>query len=335
MEAWWHAFGVGQLQILTVYQNDRLAGVLPLRRLGGVLSSTTNAHTPQFGFLAANEMAAEKLAQAAFSQDARRIDLSFLLADDTGLSLTRATADAQHYRVFTESIEGLPYVGIDGTSWEEYEKGLRKSHRGDVRRQRRRLEEQGDLMLEVRDGTQGLEGLLEEGFGVESSGWKDAEGTSIKAHPARRHFYTEVAQWAAERGWLRLAFLRLDGRALAFDYCLEFNRTHYLLKTGYDRVYERFSPGKVLRHLMLARAFSEGLAAYELLGHRLEPWKQNWTNACRELQSVHMFAPTALGSLDRMAYVGSKRARSLVRSPIFPERGYRLLQRMRSRLRRV
>ena len=126
---------------------------------------------------------------------------------------------------------------------------MRKSHRGDVRRQRRRLEEQGDLTLEARDGTHGLEGLLEEGFGVEGSGWMDAEGASIKAHPARRRFYTEVAQWAAERAWLRLAFLRLDERALAFDYCLEFNRTHYLLKTGYDRVYERFSPGKVLRHL--------------------------------------------------------------------------------------
>lgn len=84
-----------------------------------MLSSATNAHTPQFGILVANEVAAEKLAQAAFSQGARHINLSFLLADDTGLSLTRATADAQRYRVFTESIEGLPYVGIDGTSWEE------------------------------------------------------------------------------------------------------------------------------------------------------------------------------------------------------------------------
>ena len=329
MEAWWHAFGAGQLQILTVYQNGRLAGVLPLRRLGGVLSSTANSHTPLFGFLAANEMAAEKLAQAPFSENARRIELSFLLANDAGLSLIQAAADAQRYRVFTQSIRGLPYVAIDGMSWEEYEKGLRKSHRGDVRRQRRRLEEEGDLRLDVRDGTQGLEGLLEEGFGVEGSGWKDAEGTSIKAHPATRRFYTEVAGWAAEHGWLRLAFLRLDGRAIAFDYCLELDRTHYLLKTGYDPAYERFSPGKVLRYLMLARAFSEGLAAYELLG-RLESWKQNWTNAYRELQSLHMFAPTALGFLDRMAYVGahvaSKHARRLVRSPIFPERGYRLVK---------
>jgi CelD/BcsL family acetyltransferase involved in cellulose biosynthesis len=336
IEAWWHAFGEGRLQILTVYQDGRLVGVLPLRRLRGALSSTTNGHTPLFGFLAANEAAAGKLAQALFSQNARSIDLSFLRATDTGLSLTRAAGDAERYRVFTESIRALPYVPIDGTSWDAYEKELSKSHLKDIRRQRRRLEGEGHVTLDVRDGTEGLDELLEEGFGVEGSGWKDAEGTSIKAHPATRRFYTEVARWASRRGWLRLGFLRLDGRALAFDYCLELDRIHYALKGGYDPAYGRFSPGKVLQYLMLARAFSEGLAAYELLGV-IVPWKQKWTSACRELQSLHMFAPTALGFLDRTAYVGthsaSKHARSLARSPIFPERGYRLLQRMRSRLR--
>lgn len=338
MKAWWHAFGAGRLQILTVYQNGHLAGVLPLRRLRGALRSTTNAHTPLFGFLAANEAAASKLAQALFSQNASRIDLSHLLAEDIGLFLTRAAGDARRYRVFTESIPALPYVAIDGTSWDAYEKGLHKNHRGDSRRQRRRLEEKGHLTLDVRDGTEGLNGLLEEGFRVESSGWKGAEGTSIKAHPATRRFYTEVARWASERDWLRLAFLRLDGRALAFDYCLELDRTHYLLKTGYDPAYERFSPGKVLRYLMLVRAFSEGLAAYELLGV-VDPWKQKWASACRELQSLHMFAPTGLGFLNRPAYVGthsaSEHARRLARSPIVPERGYLLLKRVRSRLRRV
>jgi CelD/BcsL family acetyltransferase involved in cellulose biosynthesis len=329
IEAWGHAFGGGRHEILAVYQNGCLAGVLPLLRLGKVLSSTTNAHTPLFGFLAANAMAAEKLAQALFSQDARRVDLSFLLSEDTGLSLARAAGDAAGYRELKESEWRLPYVTIDGTSWDAYEKGLAKNHRGDARRQRRRLEKKGHLTLDVRDGTEGLNELLEEGFGVEGSGWKDAEGTSIKAQQATHRFYTEVARWASERGWLRLAFLRLDGQALAFDFCLECDKIHYLLKTGYDPVYANYSPGKVLRYLMLARAFSESLATYELLGP-LDPWKQKWTSAYRELHSLHIFAPTVLGFLDSTAYMSgrlaSKHARSLVRSPIFPERGYRLLK---------
>ena len=146
--------------------------------------------------------------------------------------------------------------------------------------------------MEVCDGTENLDERLEEGFRIEGSGWKVAEGTSTNARPATRRLYTEVARWAAEHGSLRLAFLRLDERALAFDFCLEYHKFHYMLKTGYDPAYARFSPGKVLRHLMLARALSEGLPAYELLG-AVDPSKQKWTSACRELQSLHNFAPTA------------------------------------------
>jgi hypothetical protein len=108
-----------------------------------------------------------------------------------------------------------------------------------------------------------------------------------------RRFYTEVGHWAAEQGWLQLAFLRLNGRTLAFDYCLEYNNIHYMLKIGYDPAYGKFSPGKVLRHLMLARAFSEGISIYELLG-AFEPWKQKWTDVYYELRSLHMFTREGL-----------------------------------------
>src|SRR4028119_457958 len=160
----------------------------------------------------------------------------------------------------------------------------------------------------------------------------EPEGTSINAHPSTRRFYTEVAHWAAERGKLRLAFLRLDGQPLAFDFCLECRKIHYMLKTGYDPAYARFSPGKVLRHLMLARAFSEGLAVYDF-GGLAEPYKQKYTDAYRELRSLRMFAPTPLGFLDRKAFEYGRpayeRAKGLARSSL-GERGFRLLKRGRA-----
>ena len=123
--------------------------------------------------------------------------------------------------------------------------------------------------------------------------------------------------------------MRLDGRALAFDYCLEYNKVHYVLKTGYDPAYERFSPGKVLRQLMLERAFSEGIATYDF-GGAPEPWKQKWTNAYCERQFLRMFAPTTLGSLDRAVFVGRRLAVELTKraaqSPLLPERSRRLVE---------
>ncbi len=327
--AWWHAYGKGHLQTLAAYQNGRLSGILPMQQNRGVLSSTTNSETPLFGFLAANEAAVHQLVDALTSQKARRIDLHLLHPVVEGISPARATADASGYRVITRSTQGSPYVTIEGTSWEAYESRLRGKFRRELRRRRRRLEEEGWLTLEVSDGTEGLDELLEEGLCVEGSGWKEAEGTSINARSATRRFYTEVAHWAAERGLLRLAFLRLDGRALAFDYCFEYNRTHYLVKTGFDSAYGRFAPGMIMRYLMLKRAFSEALDTYDFLGS-FDTWKQEWTGMSRELQSLHMFAPTGLGLLDQATFVGvrsmSRRAKELTRSPIFPEGGRSLLE---------
>lgn len=331
--AWWRAFGRGRLRIIAAYDEDgRLAGVLPMRRFRGMLGSPTNYHTPLFGFLAADERAQERLVGALFSQWARRIDLSFLPSDGIGVSPARAAADVARYHVLTETRQIAPYVRTD-ESWEAYEGGLRRKFRGELRRRRRRLEEEGRLALEVHDGTQRLDELLEEGFRIEGSGWKEAEGTDIGSHPATRRFYTEVARWATERGWLRLAFLRLDGRALAFDYCLEHAGTHYLLKTGYDPAYRKYAPGMIIRHLMLARAFSSGgVSTYDFLGADYG-WKREWTSDQQERLFLRMFAPTALGFLDRVAFVhgrpAAKRAGSVAGS-VLGERGDRLLKRARA-----
>jgi CelD/BcsL family acetyltransferase involved in cellulose biosynthesis len=215
--------------------------------------------------------------------------------------LARANAEVASYRVVAESVQAAPYVAIERTTWDAYEGGLRRKFRSELRRRRRLLENEGRLTLEVCDGTQRLDELLEEGFRVEGSGWKGAYGTSIDLQPGLHPFYTEVARWAAERGWLRLAHLRLDGRPLAFDYCLEYDKAHYLLKTGYDPAYARFSPGMIIRYLMVYRAFSEGIAIYDFCGPDFA-WKREWTNTTQERQFLHMFAPTALGSLDRAIF---------------------------------
>lgn len=328
ISAWWRAFGAGQLQIIAAHENGHLTGVVPLRRRHGTLHSLSNYHTPLFGFLAADDGTLKQVSQALFSERPRRIDLSYLSSTDIGIPLVRVAASLAHYVTLTESRRVAPYVDTS-EAWETYESGLRRKFRSELRRRRRRLEEEGRLTLEVSDGTEGLSELLEEGFRVEGSGWKGAHGTSINSHPATRRFYTEVAQWASERDWLRLVFLRLDGRALAFDYCLEHDGTHYLLKTGYDPAYRRFAPGMIIRHLMLARAFSGQISTYDFLGEDYG-WKQEWTSTQQETLFLRMFAPTVLGTIDRGAFVhgrpAAKRAKSFVGS-LLGERGNRLLDR--------
>jgi CelD/BcsL family acetyltransferase involved in cellulose biosynthesis len=205
-------------------------------------------------------------------------------------------------------------VAIDG-DWEGYERTLGRKRCSDSRRRRRQLDEKGAVTFEVASGGT-LDALLAEGFAVEAAGWKGSDGTAIRASAATLAFYTDVARWAAERGWLRLAFLRLDGRALAFDLALEHAGVHYLLKTGFDPELREQAPGKLLRLHMLERAFRAGLRAYEFLGAD-EPWKREWTEATRPRVLVQAFCPSALGALDWSGFaLGrplAKRVRDLAR----------------------
>lgn len=333
--AWWHAFGTGQLRILTAFEDGRVMGILPLFNVRGALSSLTNAESGCFGFLAANEPVAEALSCAIFRYQPRHVYLSAMSPADGGTTLVGEAANIAKYCVSTESYEAAPYIRTD-RSWDDYEGGLRRKFRSELRRRRRRLEDEGRLTLDVSDGREGLQELLEEGFRIEGSGWKESHRTSINTNPALRRFYTEFAQWAAERGWLRLAFLRVDDRAIAFDYCFEYNKIHYLQKTGYEPSFGKFAPGVIMRHLMIERAFSaEDITTYDFLGVGLGSesgaWKREWTNKEQERLSMRMFAPTTLGSLDRAisrsSRTGLEVATNLARKAVPDERRRRQLRR--------
>src|SRR5262249_18742505 len=180
-----------------------------------------------------------------------------------------------------------PYIDT-GVGWDEYNRARSTKLLRDLRRRRRLLESEGSFEFRVYDGRDGLEALLEEGFRVEAAGWKADADSAIASQIETRRFYERIAAWSADRGWLRLGFMRLDERAFAFDFAIEHDGVHYLLKTGYDPAYGRFAPGKLIRREMIARAFDEGLRRYEFLGAD-EAWKLEWTGSVRPLELMQAF----------------------------------------------
>ena len=305
--AWRTAFGRGRPVALLVRRGGQLAGLVPMEARRGVLRSPTNPHTPHFGLLADDVQARRMLVEGLLSRRSRVVMLGHLAVETGDVERVRAAAQAAGYRGVVSLAGRSPYVAGRATL-AEHERSLSRNLRHDVARRLRRLGENGIVTTETSDGSHSLERLLEEGFAVEARGWKGRHGTAIVSRSDTHRFYTEVARWAAAARMLRLAFLRLDGRAIAFQFDLESDGVHYSLKIGYDPEYERFSPGKLLAYSVVASAISRGLASYELLGVD-EPWKERFTDAYRERVTVHAFAPSAVGRLSRMAYVRGRALR--------------------------
>jgi CelD/BcsL family acetyltransferase involved in cellulose biosynthesis len=329
--AWWEAFGTGRLCILTETADEELRGIVPLQWMRRSLMPLANYHTPLFGFLSLDATSAARLGRKIIELAPTRLSLMAVAPNDPGAESCREAAVAAGYAVEAKRSPAAPYVELNG-SWEDYCSTLRRKLLTELRRRRRRLEEQGEIRLEVWDGTERLGRLLEEGFRVEDSGWKGEHGSSILSRPSTRSFYIRIAEWAAAEGWLRLAFLRLDSTPLAFDFCFEHAGTHYLLKTGYDPSFSRYAPGMVMRYLMLERAFAVGLHTYDFLGEDYG-WKREWTQLYQERLTLDMFSPSLRGRARRVkqamvvaAETGTRRA---LRASL-GDRGVNALKRMRA-----
>jgi CelD/BcsL family acetyltransferase involved in cellulose biosynthesis len=293
--AWWRAFGVGNLEIHTLREDGRLVAVLPVARQRGALRSPTNYHTPQSGLLAEDWGAASQLARTLFTGRPHRVSIASLDPLGTGLNACREAAEEAGYRVVVRPFQRSPYLDIVG-DMNEYQSRLSPSLIANLHRSNKRLDTQGKLSVEIANGRERLEELLEEAFTVEASGWKGARRTAIQSRPETRNFYTDIARWAAARDMLRLFFLRLDRRALAMYYALEERGVCHLLKGGYDPSYRRSSPGKLLMRAVISYGFAKGLSRIEFHGDA-EPYKLFWAGAVQERKWFEAFSPSPAGQL--------------------------------------
>ncbi|WP_223760178.1 GNAT family N-acetyltransferase [Myxococcus sp. RHSTA-1-4] len=277
-----------RLRILTGRDLEgRLVAVLPLRAAWGrqyglparQLLSLTNKHSCRFDLLA---------------EDPKRAGRAFLrhLLKDRSWDMLRLADVPEGGAAFAmlgaASKAGLPcgtwesarspYLLLPGTvdAWQR-ERGKNAKP---LRRRRRRLEERGRVTLERVTGGERLAERLAEGFALERSGWKARRGTAIAQSQKRLAFYTDLARVAARAGWLGLYSLRLDRRAIAFQYGLEYGGRYLAMKPGYDESFAEVSPGQLLTEELIQDCIGRGLAELDLLGDEA-PFKREWTETVR------------------------------------------------------
>jgi CelD/BcsL family acetyltransferase involved in cellulose biosynthesis len=305
--AWARAFAPNRLSAVTAMRDGVLVGLLPLMERHGVVSATANWHTPVFGVLATDREVSAAVAAEVMSRARVRADLCFLDSTDPNLADCRIAAQHARRPTVVRAVLHSPFVAVADADWETYRASLARKARKDIERRRRRLDEQGVVSVEFGDGCADLGRYLNEGFQLEGSGWKHEQGTAITSDPATHRFYTEIARWASGRGWLLLAFLRLDGKPIAFDLCLESGGSTWVLKGGFDPAFRGFAPGMLLTYESLRRAFDRGMSSYELCGDDA-PYKLVWTQTTRERVRFQAFSRSPAGRASHMAWTHGRSA---------------------------
>jgi CelD/BcsL family acetyltransferase involved in cellulose biosynthesis len=190
--------------------------------------------------------------------------------------------------VLSRQVNGTPTIPLD-RSWLAPESHFNARRRSDLRTARRRAEKFGAVELSVEQvGPDEVGPLFEELVAVEASGWKTRAGTALARQPRMREFFGRYCVLAAEQGTLRLAFLRIDGRAAAFQLAVEQDDRYSLLKIGYGEEFARCSPGTLLMVHTVRWAAERGLQLFDFLGAE-EPWTALWTQQVRPCVEVHVY----------------------------------------------
>jgi len=175
--------------------------------------------------------------------------------------------------------EICPYCDIsDFTAPEEFLPTLKKSLRGDLRRQIRRLQEQGELTYHVYSQDDLAESLatLPEFLAFHTKHWPNAYKAS--------HFHENLLRQGLKEGLVHFSELRLDGNPISWHLgFIGADRFYYYLPT-IEPEYSKFSPGKVHLLKCVEEAIRLKLSIYDhLLGE--ESYKSGWTNKLERLSS--------------------------------------------------
>ena len=127
------------------------------------------------------------------------------------------------------------------------EESLSSKKRKELRRQHRRLAEEGELTVERTEGRGGLAAWTDEFLALEQAGWKGNHGSALACDAATATLFRDALRGAAERGRLERLAIRLDGRPLAMLATFLTPPGAFSFKTAFDEDFARFSPGVLLQ----------------------------------------------------------------------------------------
>ena len=179
---------------------------------------------------------------------------------------------------FRESvIEKCPYLSIsDG--WEDYYASVSNKHRYDIRRCKRRLEEQGKLSFtrfNVVDQKH-----IDEFSQINIQRQRSLNRPSLYENPFKHKFVMAVSRKLNDIGMMDAAALFHNDRMISYVYGFCYRRIHYYWNISFLPEYARYSPGKILLYHLLSDSFKKGYRKFDFMRGD-EKYKFIWARAYR------------------------------------------------------
>ncbi|MEM8726001.1 MAG: GNAT family N-acetyltransferase, partial [Pseudomonadota bacterium] len=245
--------------LLTHYTGDRLTGLLPIALRKPYYNyplphASAWLHDNAFCGAPLVERGQEHAFWAAlFNQFDREpgralfLHLPFLPSEGALTSaLDAVLEETQRHGVTVHRMERA-MLASDATPEDYFAQSMKPKARKELRRQRKRLEEEGGLTFERQRDERGISDWIGDFLALEAAGWKGDAGSALASSRHTSDFFAAAIEGASRTGKLERLTLRLDGKPIAMLANFVTPPGVYSFKTTFDEAYSRFSPGLQLQ----------------------------------------------------------------------------------------
>jgi CelD/BcsL family acetyltransferase involved in cellulose biosynthesis len=169
-----------------------------------------------------------------------------------------------------------PFLVLPAT-WEEYESGLGRNLRQNLRRYRRRMESElaGTVVERQVAGADEAETTLLQLAELHRRARRKGLRAVAFADEGMVEFHRRVVRSLADEGLLRMHRLDVADRPVAIIYCIRDGAIVSFYQTGYDLDLARYGPGRHIMAWAIRSAIEEGATGFDFLRGD-EQYKAGW-----------------------------------------------------------
>lgn len=291
LSTWWKHFGdKRRFLVIAVIDGNEIAAAAPFMTskhslLGLKLTKLQFIGSPEsdyHGFLLTNGK--EQLATTMIEY-AHRVALDWDLIELNDIPETFQTARILGKPLTTpwkleQDVEGqCPYIPLPST-FEDYLDTLSLHFRKNLKTRERALTRDYDIDFRVLEDFDSIDGPMRILFELHEKRRGTKGEAGIFAYPTVRNFHFDVAKSFAQKGWLVLALLMLNGEPAAAQYAFKYANKLYCYQSGFDPQYSKYGVGSLLEMYLIRRSIRNRLREYDFTRGDL-PYKRQWSTLAR------------------------------------------------------
>ncbi len=184
-------------------------------------------------------------------------------------------------------------------SFETYWEGRGKNLRTNLRKQRKRLQDDGvTTRLQASRAAHEMAAAVQDYGRLEGAGWKARDGTAVAGDNAQGRFYRTLLESFAAMDAACVYRYFIGDRLAAMDLCIEGGGCIVVLKTAYDESFGKvLSPALLMREEATRAIIEAGrFARIEFYGRVME-WHLRWTDEVRVMYHLNAYRWPWIGRL--------------------------------------